>query len=247
MFENISKEQLAEEQRIMEELCAYDTPSITNVVATYPNDEENCIGLYHPWEGKWYTDQTCKCIFPELGRRCGYVVTCTYGMPDINYQHGSNVGSVFQAIWDTPNPVVLVVKQNLPEYIKNKNGLLGGNMMTAFKKAGIVGVISDGPSRDVDEIRPLGLQYMLTGVCAGHGEFSLQSINEPVEVCDMLVMPGDIVHMDENGAVKFPRKYLAEVLEKVKRLATIESKYQKLLSQASSKDEVDRILSGQYK
>lgn len=246
-MDELTNIQLKQEQIIMNELLNYDTPSITNVVATYPNDTENCLGLYHPWEGKWYTDQNCKCMYPDLGRRCGYVVTCTYGMPDTGYQHGSNVGSVFQAIKDSPSPAVLVVKQNFPEYIKNKNGLLGGNMMTAFKRAGIVGVISDGPSRDLDEIRPLGVQYMLTGVCAGHGDFSLQAINEPVEVCDMLVSPGEIIHMDENGAVKFPRKYLPDVLEKVKRLATIEGEYQRLLAQANTKEEVDEILSGQYK
>ena len=29
--------------------------------------------------------------------------------------------------------------------------------MTAFKAAGVVGVISDGPSRDIDEIRQMGV------------------------------------------------------------------------------------------
>ena len=50
-----------------EKLKKYDTPTITNVVATYPG-KEYCMGLYDPWKGKWYTDQTLKCMYPEIGR-----------------------------------------------------------------------------------------------------------------------------------------------------------------------------------
>ena len=70
-----TKEQLLREQELMEELKKYDTPSITNVVATYPQNKDLCLGLYHPWNGKWYTDQSLKCMFPELGRQVGYAVT----------------------------------------------------------------------------------------------------------------------------------------------------------------------------
>ena len=242
----MTEEQLQHEREVMEELKNYDTPSITNVVATYP-DDENCLSLYHPWLGNWYTDQTCKCMFPELGRLCGYAVTCEYALPDPQYRRGSNVGDVFDAIKASPKPVILVVKQSLPEEIKNRNGLLGGNMMTSFKNAGIVGAISDGPSRDLDEVRALGLQYMLTGVTAGHGEFALRSLNEPVTVCGMQVSPGEIIHMDENGAVKFPRKYLDEVLARVKYLHEKEEGMQKKLAAAQTGAEVDAIFSGNYK
>ncbi|MCL2000643.1 MAG: RraA family protein [Planctomycetes bacterium] len=232
-------------QKKLEELKDFDTPSITNVVATYPHDKVNCLGLYHPWEGRWYTDERLRCIFPELGRRAGHVVTCTYGMPDPQFNRLS-FADVLRAIDKTPKPVILAVKQNLPEKIKCRNGLLGGNMMTALKSAGVVGVLSDGPSRDVDEIRPMGLQYMLTGVTAGHGYFQLQSINAPVEICGMDTAPGDIIHMDENGAAKFPLEHLDEVLARAKRLQQIELKRQKLMRETSDVEELAKIMSGVY-
>jgi len=242
----LTEEQILRDQEIMQELLNYDTPSITNAVATYPQDKENCLGLYHPWEGKWYTDQTLKCMFPEMGRRIGYAVTCVYGLPDPNYKRGSNIGSVVDAILASPKPVVLVVKQNIPEHIKRINGLMGGNMITAFKAAGIVAAISDGPSRDLEEVRSLGVQYMLTGVSPGHGKFELQGLNVPVNVCGMDVCPGDIIHLDENGAVKFPREYLEEVLKRVKRFSAIEARRQELLAKAQNGAEVDKIMSGMY-
>ena len=240
---NLTEEQIKHDQEVMEALKQFDTPSITNVIASYPQDE-NCLALYNPWYGRWYTDQTCKTIFPELGRLVGYAVTATFGLPDPNYTRGSSVGDVFDAIKESPQPVILVVKQNMPKKIRTRNGLLGGNMMTAFKRAGIVGAITDGASRDVDEVRLLKVQYMMTGVCAGHGDFSLQAINDTVDVCNMRVSPGEIIHMDENGAVKFPREYLDEVLTRAKALQKFEQKAQLLLSKANSGKEVIDILEG---
>ena len=69
---------------MLEELKNFDTPSITNVVATYPNSP-HCVGLYNPWSENWYTDQTVRCMYPELGRSVGYAVTCVYGLPDPNF------------------------------------------------------------------------------------------------------------------------------------------------------------------
>lgn len=228
----------------MEAIKKYDTPSITNVVAAYP-DKEYCLGLYHPWYGKWYTDQSLKCMYPELGPQAGYVVTCTYGLPDPAYPN-LKFADVLRAVGNMKKPVVLIIKQNMPDEIKKLNGLLGGNMMIALKSAGVVGVISDGPSRDIDEIRPLGIQYMLTGVTAGHGKFAVQAVNTPVEVCGMMAAPGDIVHMDENGAVKFPGEYLDEVLNKADQLRKIESKRQEMMRSTTDIETLIKIMSGIY-
>lgn len=244
---NYTEEQLKREREIMEELKEIDTPTITNVVATYPRDTINCLGLYHPWEGEWYTDQTLKCMYPKLGRTVGYAVTCVYGLPDTGYTRHGNVVDVVEAINKSPKPVVLALKQNFPDVIKNKNGLLGANMVTAFKAAGVVGILTDGPSRDIDEIRSFGVQYMLTGVSAGHGDFALQSVNVPVNICGMSVVTDEIIHMDENGAVKFPREYLEEVLIRSKRVLEKEAKMQAALAKSGGNiDVIKDVFAGIY-
>lgn len=50
------EEDIKREQELMEELKNFDTPTVTNAVATYPQNKETCLGLYHPWQGEWYTD-----------------------------------------------------------------------------------------------------------------------------------------------------------------------------------------------
>jgi len=54
-------------QEMIAELCQFDTPSITNVVATYPTSPL-CLGLYNPWSENWYTDQTLRCLYPNSAR-----------------------------------------------------------------------------------------------------------------------------------------------------------------------------------
>ena len=231
------------EQEMLEQLKRFDTPSITNVVATYPKDKKLCLGLYNPWEIAWYTDQSLKCIYPELGRMAGFAVTAVYGAPTPDADR-LTFADLLRVIDRMPKPVILVIKQDLPPELKAKSGLAGGNMATALKALGVIGIISDGPSRDIDEIRPMKVQYMLTGATAGHGNYAVKAINVPVNVCSMDVCPGEIIHMDENGAVKFPRESLPQVLDLAEKLQAHELSRQQKMASTNDVERIIRIMSG---
>ena len=221
-------------------LCQFDTPSITNVVSTYPTSPL-CLGLYNPWSENWYTDQSLRCMYPELGPRCGYAVTCVFGLPDPQFARLSFL-DVLDALEAAPKPTVLVLQQKFPAAIAGKVGLAGGNMVSAMRAIGCVGLISNGPSRDVDEVRPLGFQYMLTGITPGHGAMAVHAINTPVSVCGMDVAPGELVHMDENGACKFPGDKLEAVLHLAGELRAEEADRMSRLQQATSVAELRAVL-----
>jgi len=229
-------------QEMMAELRQFDTPSITNVVATYPG-AATCLSLYNPWSENWYTDQTLRCMYPELGPLVGYAVTCVYSLPDPGFNK-LTFADVLDALDAMPKPTVLVLQQKFPPHLAGKVGLAGGNMVSAMKAIGCVGLISNGPSRDVDEVRPMQFQYMLTGITPGHGGQAVQAVNVPVSVCGMDVAPGEIIHMDENGAVKFPADKLAAVLENVRKLRDEEADRMGRLQKATSAAELRAILSG---
>jgi regulator of RNase E activity RraA len=141
--------------------------------------------------------------------------------------------------------VIVCIKQDFPEQMKNKTGLSGGNMTTAMKAVGAIGVISDGPSRDIDEIRAMKFQYMLTGVTAGHGAFSVKAVNVPVSICGMDICPGDMIHMDENGAVKFPAEELENVYTYAIKLAEVErTRMAKMAAASGDVEKLIRIFNG---
>ncbi len=231
------------ESEMLQALKNFDTPSITNVVGTYPANPL-CLGLYNPWTENWYTDQTIRCMYPELGRTVGYAVTCVYGLPDPGFKRLTFM-DVIDALDASPKPTVLALQQKFPAEIAGKVGLSGGNMTSAMLAVGCLGVVSNGPSRDIDEIRPMKFQYLLSGLTAGHGDMAVYAVNVPVSVGGMDVCPGEIIHMDENGAVKFPANKMEAVLTNVQALQIEENDRQGRLRKVTSAAEVRAIFGGQ--
>jgi len=229
-------------QEILQALREFDTPSITNVVATYP-ESPLCLGLYNPWTENWYTDQSIRSMYPELGPLVGHAVTCVYSVPDPNYSRLTFM-DVLDALEASPQPTILILEQKFPPEIAGKVGLAGGNMVSAMSALGCLGLISNGPSRDIDEVRPLGFQYMLSGITPGHGAMAVQAINVPVSVAGMDVAPGEIIHMDENGACKFPANQSEAVLNNVRALRDEEADRMSLLQNAKSAAELRAIFGG---
>lgn len=225
------------DDEVFKGLRGIDTPTITNVVATYPKNPL-CLGLYNPWTENWYTDSSIRCLYPELGPKVGYAVTCVYGLPDPNFVGRLTFMDVIDALDAMPKPTILVIQQKWPADLMRKAGLIGEIMVTSMKAVGCLGLVSNGPSRDIDAVRRLDFQMLLGGVSAGHGEMAVQAVNVPVAVGGMDVAPGDLIHMDENGAVKFPAAKAEMVLENSLKFLAVEADQLKLLRSARSAADV---------
>jgi len=224
------------EEEILKKLLEFSTPTVANVVATYP-DHPLCLKLYDPWRGGWYTDQSVHCVFPEMGRRIGYAFTMVVSVPDKEHPSLSFI-DLIDALGNAKKPIVVVCQQVYPAEIFNRAGLFGGQSTALFKACGVVGVVTNGPSRDIDEMRPLGVQYIMSGVTPAHGDFAIRKINVPVSVAGMDVVPGDIVHMDEHGACKFPSDKLSDIYKNIEEFSKIEDYQAKALLQAKSIEEI---------
>jgi 4-hydroxy-4-methyl-2-oxoglutarate aldolase len=229
---------------VLAELRKIDTPTITNVVATYPANPL-CLGLYNPWSENWYTDITIRCIYPEMGAVIGHAVTCVFGLPDPNYTGRLSFMDVVDALDAMKKPTILIIQQKWPAELMAKAGLAGEIMVTSMKAVGCVGMLSNGPSRDIDAVRRLDFQLLLGGVTAGHGEMAVQAVNVPVSVGGMDVAPGDLIHMDENGAVKFPADKAEQVLENATKMLEGEAEHLARLRAATTAAEV-RAAGGSY-
>ncbi len=209
------------DQEIIRELRKFDTATICNVVATKPHSDI-CLKLYDAWTGEYYTDTSIRCIYPELGPLCGYAATAWY--TDTKPGQSELDPRVLDEHLDaTSKPVILVAKQSYSDDLLKKSGLFGGVITAEYKAFGVVGVVTDGPMRDYVEIREQGVQYLAAGFTSGHGDISLSGANIPVVVGGMSVKPGEIVHMDQCGACKFPADKLQKVLEYANELVRREA------------------------
>jgi 4-hydroxy-4-methyl-2-oxoglutarate aldolase len=204
------------EVQIINELRKFDTASICNVVATY-GGTDICLSIYDPWLGEYYTDASIRCMYPDLGPVCGYSATALYSdkRPE---SRSIDRWTLPEHLNSTPKPAILVAKQTYSAGLENRSGLFGGVLTAQFKALGVVGVLTDGAIRDLEEIREQKVQYLATGLTSGHGDLQLCAAGLHLKVAGMAVEPGEIIHMDQCGAVKFPVKYLPKVLEYVTEL-----------------------------
>src|SRR5690606_20126424 len=97
---------------LLEELKKIDTPTVSNVVATYPG-RPLCLEIYNPWTENWYTNNSLSRWYPELGPIAGYAVTCTFGLPDPAYKRLSLM-DVLQAMDKLGKPSIFCFQQKLP-------------------------------------------------------------------------------------------------------------------------------------
>jgi regulator of RNase E activity RraA len=174
----------------------------------------------------------------------GYAVTCVFGLPDPNYSGRLSFLDVIDAMDAMKKPTILVIQQKWPPELMAKAGLAGEIMTTSMQAVGCVGLLSNGPSRDVDAIRRMKFQMLLGGVTAGHGEMAVQSVNAPVSVGGMDVAPGELIHMDENGAVKFPAQHAEAVLRNARAMLDDEAVKLAALRKARSAAEIRAIKGG---
>jgi len=99
--------------------------------------------------------------------------------------------------------------------------LWGGNMTNCAIEKGIRGIVIDGAIRDVSEIRKLGFPACARSVHPGRATKSnMGSINIPIECGGVIVEPGDLAILDDDGVVIIAASNIQNVLEKsLKRTA----------------------------
>jgi regulator of RNase E activity RraA len=103
---------------------------------------------------------------------------------------------------------VLVIEENGKD-----TGSIGSNNILLWKQKGAVGVISSATARDTDEIiaQRIPLYYKHPGRGIRPGRNEIESVNAPVVLGGVLVMPGDVIVADGDGVIVVPRAHAREV------------------------------------
>ncbi|MBX6770925.1 MAG: ribonuclease activity regulator RraA [Chloroflexi bacterium] len=97
------------------------------------------------------------------------------------------------------------------------SGVFGEMMMTYFRGRGGIGVVIDGCIRDSARVKQLGLGLWLRGVTPNfHTQTNIFpfAVNVPIACGGVLVMPGDIIIADDDGAVVVPIALAPQVAER---------------------------------
>jgi regulator of RNase E activity RraA len=95
-------------------------------------------------------------------------------------------------------------------------GCLGEMLITYFKGKGGVGIIVDGYIRDYPKVEKIGVPMWTLGNTpnyASQAGLYPWAYNVPIACSRVLVLPGDIIIADDDGAVLVPQRVAAMMLE----------------------------------
>ena len=98
-----------------------------------------------------------------------------------------------------------------------EGGIFGEMLCTYFLGRGGLGMVIDGCVRDWPDVQQLDLGLWMRGVSPNHGmqnRLMLWAVNVPIACADVLVMPGDIIVADDDGAVVVPVQLAPEVIRR---------------------------------
>src|SRR5579883_2886723 len=155
-----------------------DTPTISNAI--------ELLKLRPKEEG--FAPLEIRCLYPELGRMCGYAVT-------------AQVETVSRTGRKQEETVIEL--QEIGER-SNFAAHSGEVMATIFKQLGGIGLVSDSGVRDLPEVKALGFHYFARGAVASHANYRIVRVGIPVQILGFPVQPGDLLHGDENGLLQIP-------------------------------------------
>lgn len=94
-------------------------------------------------------------------------------------------------------------------------GCLGEMLITYFKAQGGIGIVVDGYIRDYPRVKHINLPIWARGFTpnyASQASLFPFAYNVPIACSRVLVLPGDIILADEDGAVLIPQQIAPEVI-----------------------------------
>jgi regulator of RNase E activity RraA len=127
------------------------------------------------------------------------------------------VGQTYEKV--TSEPFVPLLREGSVLAIEEAEGAdvgsIGSNNIMSWKLRGCLGVVTSATARDTDEITaqkiPLYFRHPGRGIRPGRNE--IESVNRPVVIGGVLIMPGDVIAADGDGVIVAPRKYAEQVAE----------------------------------
>ncbi len=102
----------------------------------------------------------------------------------------------------------------------------GGVAGATSKHHGLVGCVTDGVVRDVDEYKGYGLPVYSRGIAqqSVRGRSSCAGYGIEVKLGGVRVRPGDFILADDNGTVVVPQERIVEVLEFAQKVKATEER-----------------------
>lgn len=182
-------------------LASLDTCAVANAV--------ECFEVRLRNEG--FTDASICCRLPALPPMVGYAMTLRVRSASPSWK-GENY--LDRTDWWTrvqaqPKPHVLVI-QDMDQHA-GRGAFIGEVHAAILQALGTVGAVTNGAVRDLPSVERLGFRLFSGSVAVSHSYMHVVEVGGTVEVGNLRIAPGDLLHGDQHGIVQIP----AGVAEKI--------------------------------
>lgn len=188
------------DQKILDKLSTFDTPTICNIVELFQIRPRST----------GFMDARIQACFPEMPPVVGFAATATFragGPPRQQDAYASTELQVerFEELSGPP----IVVFQDLDN--PTVAATFGEVMCTTYQVFGAVGLITSGAGRDLEQVRALNFAVFTSGTISAHGFCHILQTHVPVHVGGLVIYPDDLLHGDLNGVTTIPLEIASEV------------------------------------
>jgi 4-hydroxy-4-methyl-2-oxoglutarate aldolase len=177
-------------------LGALDSCSVANAIERFQIQLRN--------EG--YLEGNLTCQFPELNPMLGYAATLQVrtSAPPTRRRPYSDDTLWWNDLLAIPQPRILVI-QDMDRH-PGVGAFVGHLQVEILRALGCAGVVTNGAVRELDRIKPLQFHLYSTTLSVSHGYSHVVSSGGRVQIGNLEINPGDILHGDRHGIIKAPRE-----------------------------------------
>ena len=197
------------EPATLEDLRQLDSCAVANAIETFGVRLRN----------SGFADSTVRCIFEDFPPLVGYAATVRVRTADPPMEGDTYY---YQLDWldhvlSVPPPRVLVVQDmdrhpGLGSFI----GDVHANILSVLE---CIGVVTDGAVRNVEAARALEFQMFARNFSVSHAFAHVFDFGGPVEIGQLHVRPGDLLHGDRHGVQTIPLEIAQKIPAVAKRMS----------------------------
>ena len=193
------------EPAALEKLRQLDSCTVANAIETFGVRLRNT----------GFADSTVRCIFEDFPPLVGYAATVRVRTADPPMEGDSYYYRLdwLEHVLSVPPPRVLVV-QDMDRH-PGLGSFIGDVHANILRALGCIGVVTNGAVRNVEAAERSSFKCLPRNVSVSHAFAHVFDFGGPVEVGQMQVRPGDLLHGDRHGVQTVP----LEIAQKIPAVA----------------------------
>tara|TARA_B100000686_G_C16519707_1_gene826562 strand:- start:8 stop:703 length:696 start_codon:yes stop_codon:yes gene_type:complete len=199
-------------QKLLETLRKYDTPTIVNSLEL----------LDSKFRTSGFTTEQFVCSDTSLSPIVGYARTATICASNEIDQQIKRERSLayYEYVSSGKGPLISVI-QDID--VNPGFGAFWGEVNSNIHKSlGVIGTITNGSVRDLDELSE-GFQVLAGKIGTAHAYVRIEETGIPVDIFGMEVKHNDLLHADRHGSVVIPSELLEKLPKSIELMINRES------------------------